>query len=156
MCTYCITPFAKGLCDTPLVILHDLHPFLIYTPTPSVYIHPIFNSVIIDFLANQSFFPNMVTYFMQGSMHACMYACIHYIQTYVHTYEALSVPKFRRYSCGVLIIWKSFAAHLECDNSGGIPCIWNPVYEHLERVRSAIIIQAIYHLEPGLSTCGTR
>ena len=50
MCTYCITPLAKGLCDTPLVILtlkfHDLHPFLIYTPTPSVYAHPIFNCVI--------------------------------------------------------------------------------------------------------------
>ena len=47
MCTYCITPLAKGLCDTPLVILtlifHDLHPFLIYTPIPSVYAHPIFN-----------------------------------------------------------------------------------------------------------------
>ena len=49
MCTYCITPLAKGLCDTPLVILtlkfHDLHPLLIYTPTPSVYAHPIFNCV---------------------------------------------------------------------------------------------------------------
>ena len=49
MCTYSITPIAKWLCDTPLVILtlkfHDLHPFLIYTPTPSVYAHPIFNCV---------------------------------------------------------------------------------------------------------------
>ena len=49
MCIYCITPLAKGLCDTPLVLLtlefHDLHPFLIYTPTPSVYAHPIFNCV---------------------------------------------------------------------------------------------------------------
>ena len=48
----CITPLLKGVCDTPLVILtlkfHDLHPFLIYTPTPSVYIHPIFNSVHLD------------------------------------------------------------------------------------------------------------
>ena len=45
----CITPLVKGLCDTPLVLLtlkfHDLHPFLIYTPTPSVYAHPIFNCV---------------------------------------------------------------------------------------------------------------
>ena len=50
MCTYCITPLAKWLCDTPLVIItlkfHDLHPFLIYTPTPSVYAHPIFNCVV--------------------------------------------------------------------------------------------------------------
>ena len=49
MCIYCITPLAKGLCDTPLVLLtlkfHDLHPFIIYTPTPSVYAHPIFNCV---------------------------------------------------------------------------------------------------------------
>ena len=49
MCTYCVTPIAKWLCDTPLVILplkfHNLHPFLIYTPTPSVYAHPIFNCV---------------------------------------------------------------------------------------------------------------
>ena len=49
MCIYCITPLAKGLCDTPLVLLtlkfHDLHPFLIYTPTPSVYAHPNFNCV---------------------------------------------------------------------------------------------------------------
>ena len=47
MYTYCITPLAKGLCDTPLVILtlkcHDLHPFL--TPTPSVYAHIILNCV---------------------------------------------------------------------------------------------------------------
>ena len=49
MCIYCITPLAKGLCDTPLVLItlkfHYLHPFLIYTPTPSVYAHPIFNCV---------------------------------------------------------------------------------------------------------------
>ena len=49
MCTYCIIPLAKWLCDTPLVIItlkfHDLHPILIYTPTPSVYAHPIFNCV---------------------------------------------------------------------------------------------------------------
>ena len=41
------TPIAKWLCDTPLVILtlkfHNLHPFLIHTPTPSVYAHPFFN-----------------------------------------------------------------------------------------------------------------
>ena len=46
-----ITPLAKGLCDTPLVLLtlkfHDLHPFLIYTPTSSVYAHPIFNCVVM-------------------------------------------------------------------------------------------------------------
>ena len=51
MCIYCITPLAKGLCDTPSVLLtrkfHDLHPFLIYTPTHSVYAHPIFNCVVI-------------------------------------------------------------------------------------------------------------
>ena len=51
MCTYFITPIAKWLCDTPLVILtlkfHDLHPFLIYTSTPSVYAHPIFNCVVV-------------------------------------------------------------------------------------------------------------
>ena len=51
MCTYCITPLAKGLCDTPLCLLtlkfHDLHPFL---PTPSVYTHPIFNCVFIIFV----------------------------------------------------------------------------------------------------------
>ena len=50
MCTYCITPIAKWLCDTPLVILtlkfHDLHPFLIYTPIPSVYAHPVFYCVM--------------------------------------------------------------------------------------------------------------
>ena len=50
MFIYCITPLAKGLCDTPLVLLtlkfHDLHRFLIYTPTPSVYAHPIFNCVL--------------------------------------------------------------------------------------------------------------
>ena len=50
MCTYFITPIAKWLCDTLLVVLtlkfHDLHPFLIYTPTPSVYAHPIFNCVV--------------------------------------------------------------------------------------------------------------
>ena len=38
-----------GLCDTPSNLLtlkfHDLHPFLIYTPTPSVYTHSIFNCV---------------------------------------------------------------------------------------------------------------
>ena len=55
MCIYCITPLAKGLCDTPLVLLtlkfHDLHPFLIYTPTPSVYTHPTFNCVIIRHFA---------------------------------------------------------------------------------------------------------
>ena len=52
MCIYCITPLAKGLCDTPLVLLtlkfHDLHPFLIYTPTPSVYAHPIFYCVAYE------------------------------------------------------------------------------------------------------------
>ena len=42
-------PLLKGVCDVPLVVLtlrfHDLHPFLIiYTPTPSLYAHPIFNS----------------------------------------------------------------------------------------------------------------
>ena len=51
MCTYFITPIATWLYDTPLVILtlkfHDLHPFLIYTPTPSVYAHPIFNCALI-------------------------------------------------------------------------------------------------------------
>ena len=50
MCIYCITPLAKGLCDTPLFLLtlkfHDLHPFLIYTPTLSVYAHLIFNCVV--------------------------------------------------------------------------------------------------------------
>ena len=50
MCTSCITPLAKWLCDTPLGLLtlkfHDLHPFLIYTPTPSAYTHPIFNCVV--------------------------------------------------------------------------------------------------------------
>ena len=50
MCTYCITPLAKRLCDTPLVLFtlkfHGLHHFLIYTPTPSVYAHPIFNCII--------------------------------------------------------------------------------------------------------------
>ena len=43
MCIYCITPIAKGLCDTPLVYtlkFNDLHPFLVYTPTPRVYAHP--------------------------------------------------------------------------------------------------------------------
>ena len=43
--------FAKGLCDTPLVLFalkfHILHPFLMYTPTPSVYAHPIFNCAAI-------------------------------------------------------------------------------------------------------------
>ena len=37
-------PLLKGVCDTPLVVValkcHDLHSFLIYTPTPSVYAHP--------------------------------------------------------------------------------------------------------------------
>ena len=50
MCIYCITPLAKGLCDTPLVSLtlkfHNIHPFLIHTPTPSVYAHPIFNCAL--------------------------------------------------------------------------------------------------------------
>ena len=50
MCIYYITPLAKGLCDTPLVLLtlkfHDLPPFLIYTPTPSVNAYPIFNCVV--------------------------------------------------------------------------------------------------------------
>ena len=40
----------KGICDTPLLLFslkfHDLHPFLIYTPTPGVYAHPIKKSVI--------------------------------------------------------------------------------------------------------------
>ena len=39
----------EGVCDTPLVLVslkfHDLHPFHI-TPTPGVYAHPIFKSVI--------------------------------------------------------------------------------------------------------------
>ena len=51
MCTYCITPITKGLCDIPLVLLtlkfHNLHPFLIYTPIRSVYAHPIFNCVVV-------------------------------------------------------------------------------------------------------------
>ena len=44
-----LRPLLKGVCDIPLVVLtlrfHDLHPFIIvYTSTPSVYTHSIFNS----------------------------------------------------------------------------------------------------------------
>ena len=42
MSTYCITPLAKGLCDSPLVLLtlkfHDLHPFLMREYSSSLYV----------------------------------------------------------------------------------------------------------------------
>ena len=47
MYAFSITLLVKGLCYTLLVLIklkfHDLHPLLVYTPTPSVYAHPIFN-----------------------------------------------------------------------------------------------------------------
>ena len=38
--------FLKCYMITPLLKFHDLHPFLMYTPTPGVYAHPIFNCVV--------------------------------------------------------------------------------------------------------------
>ena len=36
------TPFSNGVC---IHQFWNIHPFVIYTPTPWVYIHPILNSV---------------------------------------------------------------------------------------------------------------
>ena len=52
MYTYCITPFRKGVRDTPLVSLtlkfNNLHPFLRYSPTHSVTLNQkVYNSMII-------------------------------------------------------------------------------------------------------------